>query len=277
MWHPSRHTAHNPPAVVGRLVHHISTDILRATIVLGIEGLVFAVALSRGLFRRLPVFSWYLFAVFASDALRFAIWFTLGFGSSTEFVVYWASQLLLMSMRAGVMYELCRRLLGRYRGVWALSRIVLVATAAALLLIALAANISSGTRLSNMFLTIERGFELAVLGVLVTAMAFCRYYRIPVARPVGLVGLGFSLYSAIAVISNTFTGHWFLAFVPFWREIHGDSFLLAELTWLIAVWRPLPADQPAPNLLDFQQYSDMTLTVNESLRELNARLEKILK
>lgn len=260
-----------------RAVHLSTADILRAAIVIGIEGLVFVVALSRGLFRRLPVFASYLLAVVASDVLRYAVWFTLGFRSRTEFVVYWVCQLLLMSLRAGVIYELCHRLLGRYRGVWALCRIVLLATALVLLMVALAVNLNAGTLLARIFLTIERGFEIAVLGVLVTAIAFCRYYQIPVARPIGLVGFGLSLYSGISAISDTFVGHWFHPFVAFWRELHGDAFLLAELTWLAALWHPLPADQRPPDLLDFQEYSDTTSSVNERLRELNARLEKILK
>ncbi len=246
-------------------------------VVLTIEGFVCTVALWRGLYRRLPFFAIYLTAVVVCDILRFEVTMARGPASMQEFITYWATQLILMLLRAGVIYELCRQILSPYPGVWKLCVIVLVATAIVLITVAMTSAMHQGPYVARLFLKMDRGFELGVLGVLVTAMSFCRYYRIPVDRLTGLVALGLSLYSSIDIISNTFAGHWFHSFQPVWREVRGDSFLLAEIVWLVALWKPLPHSRSGPPLLDARVYSEVTTAVNIRLRELNTRLEEIQK
>jgi hypothetical protein len=54
---------------------------------------------------------------------------------------------------------------------------------------------------------------------------------------------------------------------------------LAEGIWIaaIALWKPLQERQRPPVLLDSEVYSEMTVVVRVRLRELNARLEEILR
>ena len=241
------------------------------------EGFVFALAVRRGLFRHFPIFTAYLLFVVASDVLRYSIDFTLGYRSMAEFVAYWGSQGVLTVLRGGVIYELCRHLLARYPGVWKLCWMILLLAGLVLLLFALVVNVHHGPYVAEIILTIDRGIELGILGVLVTALWFCHYYQIPVPRLPRLLGLGLSLYSAITVISNTVADRWFRQYQQAWAEARSDAFILAELFWLIAIWKPLPARQLSPHLLDFRVYSDMTSTVNVRLRELNAWLEEVLK
>jgi hypothetical protein len=62
-----------------------------------------------------------------------------------------------------------------------------------------------------------------------------------------------------------------------WREVRGDSFILAELVWLAALWKPQQKLQSVPELLDSRVYTEITTVVNVRLRELNDRLEDIWK
>jgi hypothetical protein len=249
----------------------------RAVIVLTVETAVYTVAARRELFRRLPIFTAYLLAVVMCDAFRFGVSFTLGRATLQYFVVYWGTQAILMGLRAAVVYELCRELLRPYPGVLKLCWLILLSAGLILVTFALIVNINHGPYVARIVLTIDRGIELGILGVLVLAMWFCRYYQIPTTRLIGMIGLGLSLYSALNIVSNTLADRWFQAFKPVWMEVRGDSFILAELIWLIAVWKPLPAPRPSPNLLDFQEYSVMTSSVNVRLRELNSWLEEVLR
>lgn len=254
-----------------------SEAIVRTAVVLTIEGVVYGLAVRRDLFRRLPIFTSYLLAVVLCDVARFALILTLGQASRQEFVTYWGTQAVLVVLRGGVIYELCRLLLSQYPGVWRLCWITLLLAGLVLLLAAMTVDIDHGPYIARVILNLDRGIEMGILGVLVTAMWFCRYYRIPIPRLIGLVGLGLSLYSAINVVSNTMADQWFQSFQRIWTEIRGDSFILAEATWLAAIWKPLPQIQPSPDLLDYQVYSHMASDVNVRLRELNSWLEEVLK
>jgi hypothetical protein len=134
-----------------------------------------------------------------------------------------------------------------------------------------------GPDVQRVIMTAERGMELAIVGILLVALIFCRYYRIPVNRLNGLVALGLGLYSVIQVANNTFLNHWLQAYDPVWREIRADSFVLATLIWGAALWKPLPDAHGMPKLLDAEVYSRLAPAVNVRLRELNARLEEMLR
>jgi len=240
---------------------------------------VCCLAWARRLYKPLPVFTGYLTAVVVCDILRFSVIFTLGPRSKTEFVVYWTTQWILVMIRAAVIYEICHRLLAAYPGVWRLCKMVLSLLAMALIFVTWIDATKQGPWIARFFLTLDRGFELEVLGILVVVSFFCRYYHIPVDRLVGLIVAGLSLYSALTILNDTFASHWFMPLLVVWREIRGDSFELAEGIWFaaIALWKPLQERQRAPVLLDSEVYSEMTVVVTVRLRELNARLEEILR
>jgi hypothetical protein len=258
-------------------MHFTGPEIARLIVVLAIEGLVCGMAWWRGLYKRLPLLAVYLSVVVACDIIRFTLIFTLGPRSKEEFIAYWATQAVMMLLRAAVIYELCEQLLSDYPGVWRLCVMILFAAAFVLVGVSLMDTMYQGPWVARLFLTFERGMEVEVLGVLVVALCFCRYYKIPVNRLAGLVALGLSLYSAIAILNNTFASHWFGPLLRVWAEIRGDSFILAEIVWLVALWKPLPEQQRSPELLDSRVYSEMTPVVNFRLRELNAHLEEILR
>jgi len=258
-------------------MHFTTEALIRAVAVLAIEGTVCAVAARRGLFQYFPVFTIYLYMVVVSDALRFGVSFTRGQASLLEFVAYWSTQAILTLLRFGVIYEICRRLLGRYVGIWKACSAILFTVTAGLVLFATMANIRHGQYAARVILTIDRGVELGMLGVLLIAFSFCRYYRIHIDRLTGLIALGFGFYSAINILSNTFSDRWFRAFLPVWTEVRGDSFLLAEVIWFAAIWKPLPAPAPPPKLVEYQDYAEMAASVNVRLRQINHWLEEVLR
>lgn len=260
-------------------MHFTPIEITRLIVVLTLEIVVCGAAWLRGLFRRLPIFTAYLSAAVVCDVLRFLVIFTVGSQSKTEFILYWTTQWILVLLRAAVVYELCRQMLAAYPGVWRLCIMVLGLAAMALACMTLFDTTQQGPYIARLFLTIERGFELEVLGVLFVVSLFCRYYRISVGHLISLVILGLSVYSAMALLNDTFASHWFHKLLLVWREVRGDSFLFAEIIWLtaIALWKPAEEQQRVPVLLDSAVYSELTPVVSYRLRELNSRLEEILR
>jgi hypothetical protein len=238
---------------------------------------VCGLALRRGLYHRLRLFTVYLCAIVVTEAIRWTPILLYGLHSSQMFWAYWGTQFILIVLRGAVVFEIAAETLRPYPGVWRMCKGGLCTAALVLAATAFIEPEQRGSYVLRVVMTGERGMEFAIVGILLVALVFCRYYRIPVDRLHGLVALGLGLYSAIQLANNTFFNHWLLAYEFAWKEVRMDSFALATLIWVAALWKPLPDAQRAPKLLDGGIYSTVTPIVNIRLRELNARLEEMLR
>ena len=234
-------------------------------------------ALHRGLYHRFRLFTIYLCALAPCEIIRWVPILTTGLRSQETLWTYWITQLILILLRAGVAFEIVYYMLGPYRGVWKFCRVILILGVSFVVITALFTAESRGQYVTRTILTAERGMELAILGLILFALAFCRYYRVPVDLLSGMVALGIGLYSAVQVANNTFLNHWLARYLPYWGEIRTDSFDIVSLIWLAALWKPLPVPKKTPVLLDPDVYEVVTPQVNTRLRQLNARLEDMLK
>lgn len=252
-------------------------ELLRYGVNLALEAGVCGLALRRGLYRRFRLFTLYLLAIVLCEIVRWIPILAYGLRSRGALWAYWGTQGALLVLRGAVVFEICYLLLRAYPGVWKLAKDFLMLVALGLGTTAFLAPKQEGPHVAGVILTAERGLELAIVGLLVMALAFCRYYRIPVDRLTGMVALGLGLYSTIQIVNNSFLTYRIVDYFRWWAEIRLDSYALASLTWLAVLWRPLPAPRRAPALLDPGIYSSMAPKVTGRLRDLNARLEEILK
>jgi hypothetical protein len=252
-------------------------EYFRFWVAIALEVGVCGLALRRGLYHRLRLFAVYLCAIVVAEVLRWVPILLYSLKSRQAFWAYWATQLILILLRGAVVFEIAGQILRPYAGVWRICKEGLCAVALVLVATALVPPEQQGPYALRVIMAAERGMELAIVGFLLVALVVCRYYHIPVDRLLGLAALGLGLYSAIQVANNTFLNHWFQAYDAVWREIRLDSFMLATLIWVAALWKPLPDAQCAPKLLDAEVYSTLAPVVNVRLRELNARLEGMRK
>ena len=236
-----------------------------------------ALAFRRGLFRRLLFLAIYLSLLITREAIWFAAYHLLDPSSTAVLALYWIMQAVLLVARGAAVAEICWRLLAPYEGVWRLCRSFLVVIAGILIATAAAAAHGNGPELDPVVLTAERGLELAVVGILVFALVFCRHYSVKIEPPIPLVALGLGLYSAIQVANNTFFQELYGWQLMFWSAVRHVSFDLALVAWCVALWKPLPAPEPAPALLEREVYDNIAPQVSSRLRELNARLLEMLK
>lgn len=256
-------------------MHLSSVEILQYGIGLGIEAGLCLLALRRGLQQRLRLFTIYLCAVFACDAIRWLPIIVWGLGSRETLWTYWTTQLIMIVLRGAAVLDLARYVLKPYSGIWTLCKTIL-----ALVGVILSATVIIGawrpSRAIRTIVATDRGLELAILGILLFALAFCRYYRVPVDRLAGLVAIGIAFYAAVQVANNTFLSQW-LTYLPIWRVIRDNSYFISIFFWTAALWCPLPERPVVPELLDERVYGEMIPAVSTRLRELNSRIAGALK
>ncbi|MGH9683429.1 MAG: hypothetical protein ACRD4S_07445 [Candidatus Acidiferrales bacterium] len=257
-------------------MHLSSVDILRYGIGIGIEAGLCLLALHRGLQRRLRLFTIYLCAVFACDAIRWLPIIAWGLPSRETLWTYWITQSIMILLRGAAVVDLARYVLKPYTGIWILCKTILAAVGGALSATAVIGAWQESSRVIRMIVAADRGLELAILGLLLFALAFCRYYRVPVNRFAGLIAIGIGFYAAIQVANNTLVGHW-LAYLQTWEAVRDNSYFISILFWVAALWRPLPDGLVSPALLDQRVYGQMIPVVSTRLRELNARIAEALK
>jgi hypothetical protein len=254
-----------------------SVELLQYGAGIALEAGVCALAVRRGAYARFRLFTIYLCALIPCDLIRWVPILTAGLASPAALWTYWITQTFLMLLRAAVVVEICYHLLGPYPGVWRLCRAVLIFIAALILTSALFTTETRGPWITRFLLTAERGMELAILGTVLFALVFCRYYRIRVNSVSGVLALGLGLFSAIQVANNTFMNHWLAHYLRYWEIVRVQGFNIVLVVWLVALWRPLPAPDSAPVLIGREDYAELTSQVSFRLRQLNARLEGMLK
>lgn len=243
-----------------------------------IEAVILVLALRRKTFRQLPFFATYLALLLISEAVRWLVFGFTGIGSRVSFDAYWTTQVLLVLCRAAVVYEICRVLLSPYTGIWKLCRPLLITLGLVLAGSAVATARRRVHPISATTLMAERGLELTVVGILIFGLIFCRYYGVRVDRHLAWIALGLGFYSAIQVANNTFLGDWFTRNGNLiWQNLRVVSFNVATIFWLVALWKPLPARQPAPVLLAPGEYDRLAPQMTLRLRELNTRLLEMWK
>ncbi|MGH9729711.1 MAG: hypothetical protein ACRD4V_14135 [Candidatus Acidiferrales bacterium] len=201
-----------------------------------------------------------------------------GITSHTSFNVYWTLQAAQVLIRAVVVYEICHELLSLYMGIWKVCRPLLIMLGVILTSIAAFTARRTVHPISATTLMAERGLELTVVSILIFGLIFCRYYHVQIDRSLAWIALGLGFYSAVQVANNTFLGNWLThANFPIWEDLRLASFNIATVFWLVALWKPLPARQPAPVLLTHGEYEVLAPQVTLRLRELNARLLEMWK
>jgi hypothetical protein len=216
-----------------------------------------------------PAFSAYIFVTLAQSGLLFLAIRGWGFTSSVSWRVGWATQFVVLGARAFAVAELCRCILGRFRGVWVLARGLLAISGVVVLLYALlAANHQPRLLLS----TAELGLEMAIAAVIVMLLLFARYYEVPVRPPLRWLAVGLCSYSCISALNDTILERWLARYISLWNIFGMVAFLACLLLWTWVFRKAVSQTLAAPMLLDPAVYLKIIPEVNWRLRTLNEQL-----
>ena len=215
-----------------------------------------------------PAFSVYIFMTLAQSGLLFLAIQKWGFSSLMSWWIGWGTQAVVLGARAFAVAELCWHILGRFRGIWALSRRILVSSGAVVLGYALVTARHDWRLVLN---TLELGLELAVAAVIVTVLLFARYYKVAVKPALRLLAIGFCGYSCISVLNDAILEKWLSSYVQLWNAFGMIAFLACLLVWNWAF--RMPVAQPAnPAFIDGSIYMRLIPEVNWRLRSLDEQL-----
>jgi hypothetical protein len=238
---------------------------------------VTVLAVRNRLYRYLPWFTAYLISLATVELADYLVGAKAGIYSPQYFYAFWLSQALWIALRAVVVVELCHRIFAHYAGIWRLSRLVLGALYALLLLVAgIMAYLSHGSSLETFITTTVRGMELAIVATLVSAILFSRYYQLKIETVTAMITGGLIFYSGIQMINSEILRSAMGSYFSFYSEIRTDSFAATMLIWMAAVWKPF-VEAKAPEMLNADVYAGVMPEMNVRLRRLNSRLSEILK
>ncbi len=183
-------------------------------------------------------------------------------------------QALVLCARALAVTEVCKHLLSRYRGVWALAWRVLLACAAIVLLYS---GLAARHGWAFVLPKAERGLELAIAAVIVGVFLFVRYYGVEAERVDCSLAIGFCLYSCFSVLNNTILERFLDNYVALWNFLGMLAFLASLLLWSWTLRKPQGEALPEETLLPLGVYQSLAPQINLRLRSLNDQLCKIWK
>lgn len=219
--------------------------------------------------RAYPYFTGYLLLTVAQAFLLMSVYRSWGFGAMKSFQIAWLSQGLILVARALAMAELFRRILGHYRGIWALAMRLLLLCA--LVIVAYSLYVSDW-RWVFAILAADRGVELAVAVVIVVLLAFARYYQVPVSRTDRFLAVGFCLYSCCFVINNSIIERLLYKYYSSWNLPLQVASLVSLVIWTNGLWAPALRRTEQPELVEASMYQQLSPEVNLRLRLLNEQL-----
>ncbi|PYT55278.1 MAG: hypothetical protein DMG43_03675 [Acidobacteria bacterium] len=220
-------------------------------------------------YRAFPYFFAYALISILHSAVLFESYRLWGFNSPTSRSIAWGSQGLVILVRALAVAEICRRVLARYRGIWALTGRVLLVTAGFVLLYSWA--IARGSW-QFAILNSDRAVELAIAAVIVMLFTFAHYYEVGVEPAVRTLAVGFLLYSCFFVLNDTILESRLHRYTALWNLLGTLSFLASLVIWNWALREKQPEATLAPEMLSDAVYRQMTPEINSRLRALNDQL-----
>jgi hypothetical protein len=225
-------------------------------------------------YRAFPAFSFYVLVNLTLGALALLMYRRWGFSSPSSRQIGWGMQGAVICTRALAVAEVCRHLLARYRGIWAMAWRILLACAALVLVY----SIVAARHLWELALLAgDRGMELSIAAVVVGVLLFTRYYDVQVSAADRALAVGFCLYSCFCVLNNTILEHYLHRYSELWNLLAMSAFLASLLLWTWALRKPQTKTGPEETLLSPGIYQTVAPQINLRLRSLNDQLDKIWK
>ncbi len=221
-----------------------------------------------------PAFSLYVLLNLATGVLAFFMYRVWGFTSPVSLRIAWGMQGTVIFARALAVAEVCKHLLARYRGIWALaSRFLLVCAVR----VVLYSTVASKPIWALAVLAGDRAVELAIAVVIVGVLLFARYYHVQVNPADRSLAVGLCLYSCFCVLHNTAVENYFRRFAAFWNLLGMLAFLASLLVWTWALRKPQTETVSEAELLPQGIHQSVAPQINLRLRSLNERLSQLLK
>jgi hypothetical protein len=176
---------------------------------------------------------------------------------------------MVIMARALSVAEVCRHVLGKYRGIWGLGWRLSVAVAALVLAYswAIAAH-----RWYLFAVSADRSIELAIAVGILLLLIFAHYYQVVIEPAPHFLAIGFFLYSCFQVLNDTILERWLRQYATFWNLLGTVAFLASMLLWGWALRLNRQRATSHPQLLPGGHYRLLSPAVNARLKALDQQL-----
>ena len=235
----------------------------------GFECILLALMFARKQYRNHPAFFFYLVADIFQAVSVFIVYRVWGFNSSFAMHFSWGTQAAVICARALAVAELCRNLLQRFRGIWALAWRLLVLSAS--FLVSYSA-MKAGWKWDQTVLRMNIGLEFTVIAIITLLFLFARYYEVVAEGTLRTMAIGFFLLSCSKVVNDTILQHRLHQYEELWRMVGLLVFVASLSLWFWALFKLAPAPAPKPVLLPAEIYRSLAPEINERLWALNEQL-----
>ena len=223
------------------------------------------------LYRTYPFFTLYL-AVNLTQTLIGAYGYqSYGFRTIYGYRLAWSTQAFVVLVRGLAAAEICYRILGKFKGVWALAIRLQIACGAAVLISTLTFGIRS---YKLAVITLEMGLEAFIATWIAGLFLFARYYAVPVERENGMIGLGLGLLSCSRLLNDLVFERHVQSYLSAWNYVSSAAFIGILLLWSWALCLPVTYAVSEPELTSAQVYESLIPLVNRRLAELNQQLSR---
>jgi hypothetical protein len=218
-----------------------------------------------------PFFAAYLLANVGKAAILMIAYKVWGFRALSTYLVAWGLEAVVTCTRALAVAELCRLLLGGYRGIWSLASRVLLSSAG---IIIIYAAMTAKPSLEGVILGANRASELAIASVIVLLFLFLRHYEVVTPISFRMVALGFCIYSCLAVVNFSILERLVNSYGMAWNALGISTYMACLLGWAWALRKAIPRPAVVPMLFSRAVYQQISPEMNARLRALNERLSQ---
>src|SRR6266571_5759073 len=201
--------------------------------------------------RAFPFFFVYALLNSLQSAALFESYRLWGFGSAVSFDIAWGTQSAVIVVRALAVAEICRCVLAKYTGIWALGRRIFLAMAILVFVYSWAVG---GHSWQLAALTADRSLELAIAATVLALFLFIRYYEVAIEPAARFLAIGFFLYSCFRVLNDTILERWLTHYTTLWNLLGTVSFLASLLLWNWALRETQPQATAGLELLSESFY-----------------------
>jgi len=224
--------------------------------------------------RAYPAFTLYIFINLAQAILLFIIYRRWEYHSRVSWSFGWGTQAVTVCARALAVTEICRHVLARYPGIWALAKRMLLMCAG---LVLLYSGLAARHQWQLALPSAERGLELSIATVIVVFFLFARYYDVRTEPADRLLAIGFCLQSSFRVLNDTIADRYLFGYAQLWSFLGMLAYFASLVLWSWALRKPRTETAAEENLLPLGVYQSITPQINLRLRLLNEQLCQIWK
>ena len=230
--------------------------------------------LARRLDHKFPFLTAYLGVNLLQTLAQVFVYEIYGFDSRLTYAAAWGSQAVVILARALATFEFCYAMLGRYIGVWALAKRLLLLCSATVLGLSVYFG-KDGFRYGVM--TLEIGSEAFIATLVVGTFLFAKHYGAEMERNLVLLGLGLGLYSCVKILNDAILTRYLSRYDDFWNEVAMTTFAVVLVLWISAMRATSTMNVPKSELASADLYRTLAPQMNRRLLELNEQLIRLWK